>query len=72
MKYKVYGNYVFSKFLCEVEASSQKEAIEKALDNAPQNAWLCAQCASEFEDAGELIEASLIAEEIIKGEQGKK
>ena len=28
--------------------------------------------ASEFEDAGELIEDSLIAEEIIKGEQGKK
>lgn len=31
MKYKVYGNYVFSKFLCEVEASSQKEAIEKSI-----------------------------------------
>ena len=30
MKYKVYGNYVFSKFLGEVEASSQEEAIEKA------------------------------------------
>ena len=72
MKYKVYGNYVFSKFLCEVEASSQRKAIQKVLDNAPQNAWLCAQCASEFEDAGELIEDSLIAEEIIKGEQGKK
>lgn len=72
MKYKVYGNYVFSKFLCEVEASSQRKAIQKALDNAPQNAWLCAQCASEFEDAGELIEDSLIAEEIIKGEQSKK
>ena len=27
---------------------------------------------NEFEDAGELIEDSLIAEEIIKGEQGKK
>lgn len=27
MKYKVYGNYVFSKFLGEVEASSQEEAI---------------------------------------------
>jgi hypothetical protein len=68
MKYKVYGNYVFSKFLGEVEASSQEEAIEKALDDTPQNAWLCAQCASEFEDAGELVEDSLIAEEIIKGE----
>ena len=34
MKYKVYGNYVFSKFLGEVEASSQEEAIEKALDDA--------------------------------------
>lgn len=33
MKYKVYGNYVFSKFLGEVEASSQEEAIEKALDD---------------------------------------
>ena len=64
MKYKVYGNYVFSKFLGEVEASSQEEAIEKALDDTPQNAWLCAQCASEFEDAGELVENSIVAEEI--------
>ena len=63
MKYKVYGNYVFSKFL-EVEASSQEEAIEKALDDAPENAWLCVQCAGEFEDAGELDENSIVAEEI--------
>ena len=64
MKYKVYGNYVFSKFLGEVEASSQEEAIEKALDDAPENAWLCVQCAGEFEDAGELDENSIVAEEI--------
>ena len=63
MKYKVYGNYVFSKFLGEVEASSQEEAIEKALDDAPENAWLCVQCAGEFEDAGELDENSIVAEE---------
>ena len=56
MKYKVYGNYVFSKFLGEVEASSQ--------DDAPENAWLCVQCAAEFEDAGELVENSIVAEEI--------
>ena len=64
MKYKVYGNYVFSKFLGEVEASSQEEAIEKALDDAPENAWLCVQCAGEFEVAGELDENSIVAEEI--------
>ena len=64
MKYKVYGNYVFSKFLGEVEASSQEEAIEKALDDAPENAWLCVQCAGEFEDAGELDEISIVAVEI--------
>jgi len=64
MKYKVYGDYVFSKFLGEVEASSQEEAIEKALDDAPENAWLCIQCAGEFEDAGELDENSIVAEEI--------
>lgn len=64
MKYKVYGNYVFSKFLGEVEASSQEEAIEKALDDAPENVWLCVQCAGEFEDAGELDENSIVAEEI--------
>ena len=64
MKYKVYGNYVFSKFLGGVEASSQEEAIEKALDDAPQNAWLCVQCAAEFEDAGELDENSLVADEV--------
>ena len=64
MKYKVYGNYVFSKFLGEVEASSQEEAIEKALDDAPENAWLCVQCAAGFEDAGELVENSIVAEEI--------
>ena len=56
MKYKVYGNYVFSKFLGEVEASSQ--------DDTPENAWLCVQCAGEFEDAGELDENSIVAEEI--------
>ena len=64
MKYKVYGNYVFSKFLGEVEASSQEEAIEKALDDAPENAWLCVHCAGEFEHAGELDENSIVAEEI--------
>ena len=64
MKYNVYGNYVFSKFLGEVEASSQEEAIEKALDDAPENTWLCVQCAGEFEDAGELDENSIVAEEI--------
>lgn len=64
MKYKVYGNYVFSKFLGEVEASSQEEAIEKALDDAPENAWLCIQCASEFEDAVGLDKNSIVAEEI--------
>lgn len=55
---------MFSKFLGEVEASSQEEAIEKALDDAPENAWLCVQCAGEFEDAGELDENSIVAEEI--------
>lgn len=43
---------------------SQEEAIEKALDDAPENAWLCVQCAGEFEDAGELDENSIVAEEI--------
>lgn len=64
MKYKVYGNYVFSKFLGEVEAASQEEAIEKALDDAPENVWLCVHCSREFEDAGELDENSLVADEV--------
>ena len=36
----------------------------QALDDAPENAWLCVQCAGEFEDAGELDENSIVAEEI--------
>lgn len=28
-KYKIYGNYIFSKCLGEVEAESEEETIEK-------------------------------------------
>lgn len=63
-KYMVYGNYTFSKFLGEFEAASPDDAVQKALDEVNPNAWLCAYCSQEFEDAGELDEASVVAEEI--------
>lgn len=57
-KYRVYGNYVFSKVLGEYEADSQEEAIEKALDEAECNITLCYHCSKNFEDNGELDEDS--------------
>ena len=43
-KYRVYGNYIFSKVLGEYEADSEEDAIEKALNNASCNATLCVYC----------------------------
>lgn len=64
MKYKVYGNYVFSKFLGEVEASSQEEAIEKALDDAPEKLGCAFSVQLNLKMPGELVENSIVAEEI--------
>lgn len=66
------GTMCSRNFFVRLKRPRKEKLYKKVLDNAPKNAWLCAQCASEFEDAGELIEDSLVAEEIIKGEQGKK
>ena len=49
-KYRVYGNYIFSKVLGEYEAESEQEAIEKAVDNTEYDATLCVYCAQEFVD----------------------
>lgn len=57
-KYRVYGNYIFSKVLGEYEADSEKEAIEKALDEADCSITLCVHCSQHFEDAGSLDEDS--------------
>lgn len=63
-KYRVYGNYIFSKILGEYEAASGEEAIQKALDEAEPNAFLCYQCSGEFVDAGELDEDSCTVDQI--------
>lgn len=57
-KYRVYGNYMFSKVLGEYEAESEEEAIEMALEEAEADAILCAQCSKEFVDSGSLDEES--------------
>lgn len=65
-KYRVYGNYVFSKVLGEYEAKSKEEAIKKALDETLENGnWqiaLCGCCSDYFCDNGELDEESCFAE----------
>ena len=61
-KYRVYGNYVFSKVLGEYEAESEKEAIIKALDESNYNTSLCSFCSREFVDGGELDEGSCVGE----------
>lgn len=48
-KYRVYGNYTFTKVLGEYEADSEEEAIEMALDEAECNATLCVHCSHENE-----------------------
>ena len=57
-KYRVYGNYIFSKVLGEYEADSKEEAIEMALDEAECNVTLCVHCSQEFVDGGSLDEDS--------------
>ena len=57
-KYRVYGNYIFTKVLGEYEADSEEEAIEKALENAECDATLCWQCSQDFVDNGMIDEDS--------------
>ena len=57
-RYRVFGNYIFSKVLGEYEAESEEEAIEMALEEAEPDAVLCAQCSREFVDSGTLDEES--------------
>ena len=57
-RYRVFGNYIFSKVLGEYEAESEEEAIEMALEEAEPDAVLCSQCSREFVDSGTLDEES--------------
>lgn len=57
-KYRVYGNYIFSKVLGEYEAESKEEAIKMALEEAEPDVVLCVQCSREFVDSGTLDEES--------------
>ncbi|MEJ2293866.1 MAG: hypothetical protein P8Y23_03785 [Candidatus Lokiarchaeota archaeon] len=50
MKYSVYAKVVGSKYLGEVEASSEKEAIEKGWGLDEACVCLCHQCSSECEN----------------------
>lgn len=58
-KYRVYTNYVFTKVIAEeIEAGSEEEAIEKALDDAEYDITLCHQCSGDFVDGGIIDEDS--------------
>lgn len=57
-RYRVYGNYIFTKVLGEYEADSEEEAIETALCEAECDAVLCVHCSREFVDSGSLDEKS--------------
>lgn len=64
-KYRVYGNYIFTKVLGEYEADSEEEAIEMALGEAECNATLCVHCSNDFVDIGSLDEESCATDLII-------
>ena len=49
MKYNVYGKVVGSKFIGTFEADSEREAMEKAGENASIS--LCHYCSGECENA---------------------
>lgn len=51
MKYHVWAKVVGSKYLGEVEADSEEEAIEKGRELDECGIFLCYQCSSECEDA---------------------
>ena len=50
MKYQIYGKVVGSKYIGEVEASSEEEAIEKGWELDEACVTLCCQCSKECED----------------------
>lgn len=59
MKYLIYGKVVGSKYIGEVEASSEREAIEKGWELDETCVYLCCQCSRQCED-GEITD--LLAE----------
>lgn len=50
MKYLIYGKVVGTKYLGEVEADSEEEAIEKGWELDEACVCLCHQCSSECSD----------------------
>lgn len=64
-KYRVYGNYIFTKVLGEYEADCEEKAIEMALDGAECNAILCVHCSEDFVDSGSLDEESCTTDLIV-------
>lgn len=58
-KYRVYADYVFTKVIAEeIEAESEEEAIERALEEAECNVTLCYHCSKDFVDGGTINEES--------------
>lgn len=58
-KYRVYADYVFTKVIAEeIEAESEEEAIERALEEAECNVTLCYHCSKDFVDGGVIDEKS--------------
>ncbi len=49
-RYKAYGRVSASKYLGEVEAKSEEEAVEKAFDLDACYVSVCHQCSEDVED----------------------
>jgi hypothetical protein len=50
MKYQIYGKVVGSKYIGEVEADNEEEAIEKGWELDETCVCFCPQCSKECED----------------------
>jgi hypothetical protein len=50
MKYQIYGKVIGNKYIGEVEADSEEEAIEKGWELDEACVCFCHQCSKECED----------------------
>lgn len=62
-RYRVYADYIFTKIIADdVDAPTEGEAVEKALEEATGNVTLCYHCSGEFVEGGVIDEDSCSVE----------